>query len=135
MFKFIFGPTLGYAAGYSLITTVIITISGMMLSVYLFTYLGEFIRNKWLASFFSKRKKFSTKSRQFVKIWKRYGERGVAFLTPLLLTPIGGTLILTGNKTHKGKIISLMWISAVFWSFVISSLVYFFGDAFLKLLP
>lgn len=132
MLKFIAGPTLGYAAGFDFLTTVLITIGGMMASVILFTYLGVFLREKIINRFFKRKKVFSAKSRRFVTIWKKYGIVGVAFLTPLLLTPIGGTIVLTSFGSSKKSILLSMLASAVFWSLVFVSLVYAFGTAFLE---
>ena len=131
MLKFIAGPTLGYAAGFGFLTTVLITVGGMMASVILFTYLGSFLRNKILRKFFKRKKVFSPKTRRFVTIWKRYGVAGVAFLTPLVLTPIGGTIVLTSFGSPRRSIMIYMLISAIFWSFVFVSLIYAFGTAFL----
>ena len=132
MLKFIAGPTLGYAAGFSFLTTVLITIAGMMASVVLFTYLGTYLRQRVFSRFFKRKKVFSSKSRRFVTIWKKYGIVGVAFLTPLLLTPIGGTILLTSFGSPKRSILLNMTISAIFWSLVFVSLVYAFGTAFLE---
>lgn len=132
MFKFIAGPSLGYAAGYNYLTTVAITVAGMMSSVLFFTYLGKLLREKILKKYFAKRKIFSKKSRRFVKIWNTYGEIGVAILTPLLLTPIGGTVMLISAGTKKNKIIIYMLISGAFWALVISGLIYYFGDELLQ---
>ncbi len=132
MLKFIFGPTLGYGAGFPFVTTVIVTVSGMMASVFLFTFLGNLMREKVLEPFFRKRKNFTKRNRRFVAIWKKYGVKGVAFLTPLLLTPIGGTIILTSYHTAKRKIIIYMLMSAIFWAIILSTIVYEFGP---KALP
>lgn len=134
MLKFIFGPTLGYAAGYPFLVSVAITITGMMLSVLLFTYLGAYLRKTIIDKLYRNSKVFSKRNRKFVVVWKKYGERGVAFLTPLLLTPIGGTLILTGYKTKKGRIVKLMTLSAIFWAFVFCGIIYFFADIILSLI-
>lgn len=133
MLKFIFGPTLGYAAGFPLWATVTITVVGMMISVILFTYIGDFLRNVLLKNFFKKRRRFSKRNRKFVTVWKKYGILGVAFLTPLLFTPIGGTILLTSFGTKSGKILINMLISALFWAWVISSLIYFLGAEFLPI--
>ena len=133
MLKFIFGPVLGYTAGFPYLLTVIITVVGMMLSVFLFTFLGGFLRIYIIDPFFKNRRIFTKRNRRFVKIWKSYGVIGVAFLTPLLLTPIGGTLLLTGLNTPKKMIVSTMFVSAIVWAFIIAGLVYFFGNAFIRL--
>lgn len=128
MVKFIAGPTLGYAAEFSFLGTVAITIGGMMASVLLFTFLGEFLRKRVLVYLFRKRKRFTRRNRKFVRIWKQYGLIGVALLTPLILTPIGGTLLLTSFNSPRKQIIIWMFISAVIWSFFFTGLVYTIGD-------
>lgn len=132
MMKFIAGPTLGYAAGFSYLTTVLVTVSGMMCSVILFTFLGKLLREKVIKKYLTSGKKFTNRSRRFVKIWQKYGEIGVAVLTPVIFTPIGGTLMLASTGTKKGKVIFYMLFSAVFWATVISGLIYLFGDSILK---
>ena len=132
MLKFIAGPTLGYAGGFSFLGTIIITISGMMSSVFLFTFLGKVLREKVLVRFFRNRKRFTKRNRRFVTIWKKYGLWGVAFLTPVILTPIGGTIVLTSFGSSKREILISMFFSAAFWSTAISSIIYIFGP---KVLP
>ncbi|MCI0750572.1 MAG: hypothetical protein L0Y35_01925 [Flammeovirgaceae bacterium] len=128
MLKFIFGPTLGYAAGLHIITTILTTVFGMMASVIAFTFFGEWLREKILHRFFSNKKKFTSNSRKFVTIWRKYGIVGVAFLTPLLLTPIGGTLLAVSFGTPKEKIIFYMFVSAAVWSVIFSFAIYLFGN-------
>jgi membrane protein DedA with SNARE-associated domain len=135
MLKFIFGPTLGYGAGFPFIITVFITIAGMMASVFLFTYLGTYISENWLNRFFKNKKTFTKRNRKFITIWKKYGIKGVAFLTPIVLTPIGGTLLLTTYHTPRKMIIIYMLISAICWSLILSGIVYFAGDTFKSFIP
>jgi membrane protein DedA with SNARE-associated domain len=135
MLKFIFGPLGGYAAGFSLITTILVTVAGMMTVVLLFTFFGNWIREKVISRFFKKRKKFSLRNRRFVTIWKKYGLIGVAALTPIILTPIGGTLLAVSSGSPKEKIILYMFISASVWSVFFSTALYIFGGEILKYLP
>ena len=135
MLKFIFGPLGGYAAGFSLITTILVTVAGMMTVVLVFTFFGNWIREKIIARFSKKRKKFSPRNRRFVTIWKKYGLIGVAALTPIILTPIGGTLLAVSSGSPKEKIIFYMFISAAVWSVLFSVGLYFFGNEILKYLP
>ena len=135
MLKFIFGPLGGYAAGFSLVTTILVTVAGMMTVVLIFTFFGNWIREKITARFSKKRNKFSQRNRRFVTIWKKYGLIGVAALTPLILTPIGGTLLAVSSGSPKEKIIFYMFISASVWSVVWSVALYFFGNEVLKYLP
>lgn len=127
MLKFIAGPTLGYAGGFSFFTTVLLSVGGMMASVFLFTFLGKLLRQKVLVKIFSKRKTFTKKNRRFVTIWKKYGLVGVAFLTPVLLSPIVGTIILASFESRKSRILLAMLGSATFWAVIISAVVYLLG--------
>lgn len=131
MFKFVFGPTLGYAAGFSYFKTVIITITGSMLSVVLFSYFGEFLRENVIRKYFPPKKKFTKRSRQSINLWRKYGLLGAAVLMPVLLTPIGGTLLAIGFGEKKERIILFMFLSAVMWALLISYIVYFMAELFL----
>lgn len=128
MLKFILGPLGGYAAGLTLATTILVTVAGMMTVVFAFAFFGDFLRTKVVDRFFAKRKKFSDRNRKFVGIWKKYGLPGVAALTPVLLTPIGGTLLAISFGAPRNKLILYMFISASIWSVVFSGVVYFFGN-------
>ncbi len=128
MLKFIAGPTLGYASGFSLFMTILITVTGMMCSVLLFTFLGNLFKRKVLDRWFVRRKKFTSRNRRFIKVWKKYGLNGVAFLTPLIFTPIGGTLLLTSFGSPRRKILLSMFLSAVFWAVIFSTIIHVFGD-------
>lgn len=119
-FKFIAGPVLGHAAGYSSLQVISITVAGMMSSVLIFSNIGIKIKSFIALKSTKKRVVFSKKNRRIVQIWKKYGEIGIAFLTPLLLTPIGGTLILVSFGTKKRKIIFHMLWSAIFWAIFFS---------------
>ncbi|MTI22149.1 hypothetical protein E1176_14050 [Fulvivirga sp. RKSG066] len=132
MVKFIAGPTLGYASGFSLFVTIAITVAGTMTSVLLFTFLGQLLREKVLKRIFRKRRVFTPRNRRFVKIWNKYGLIGVTCLTPIIFTPIGGTVLLTSFGSPKKKIISWMFVWAVVWAVIFSSAIYLFGP---KILP
>lgn len=127
MLKFIFGPVGGYGVGLHLITTILTTVSGTMTVVFMFTFFGEWLRKR-LFGRFKKRKINLKRAAQLEKIWKRYGLAGVALLTPILLTPIGGTLLAVSSGSPKDKIIYYMFVSASFWSVVLSMAIYFFGN-------
>ena len=118
MFKFIAGPTLGAAAGYGLWKIMLVTVSGMMTSVLIFTQLGNRIKKILATRVKKKSPVFTKRNRSIIRIWSKYGEIGIAFLSPVLLTPIGGTLILVSFGTQKRKIYFHMLWSAIFWSAV-----------------
>ena len=128
MVKFFFGPLGGYAAGLTLLTTILTTVAGMMTVVLLFAYFGTFIRDKIAARIMRKQRLFSPKNRQLVRIWRRFGITGVAALTPVLFTPIVGAAIAVSFGAPRHTMILSMFISASVWSVIISVIVYVFGD-------
>ncbi|MBL7871929.1 MAG: hypothetical protein JNM78_09985 [Cyclobacteriaceae bacterium] len=128
MVKFFFGPIGGKAAGLHIITAMIVTVAGMMTVVVMFTYFGEFMRKRILDRIFKKKdenKPLKMKSNFLTK----YGLVGVALLTPILLSPIGGTLIAVGISPNRERIIIYMFVSACVWSVILTCAVYFGYDA------
>ncbi|WP_338760715.1 hypothetical protein WAF17_14110 [Bernardetia sp. ABR2-2B] len=120
MFKFIFGCVGGAVRGFSYLETVLITVLGMMTSVVIFTFFGIAIRKWFYSNFRKKRKIFSKNSRRIVKIWRKYGIIGVAFLTPILFSPIAGTLIAVSFGEDKKRIFFHMFWSAILWAAILS---------------
>src|SRR5436190_19964744 len=127
MLKFILGPSLGFAAKLHFVTTLIVTVAGMMTVVFGLTYFGAWIKEK-IFDRFLKRKVFTPNNRRFASIWKKYGLTGIAFLTPVVLTPIGGTLLAISSGSPKEKIILFMFISATAWALIFTSIIYFVGS-------
>lgn len=128
MVKFFFGPIGGKAAGLHIITTMVVTVAGMMTVVVAFTYFGEFIRKRIWNRLFRKRpsdEPYKEKS----SFLKKYGLVGVAALTPILLSPLGGTLIAVSVSPNREKIIIYMFISACIWSVILTCAIYFGYDA------
>jgi hypothetical protein len=122
MLKFIGGPLCGINSGLTFLETVLFTSLGMMTSVILFTtILGDRFHIWFLKIFNQNPKLFTKKNRNKVKIWRNYGMKGVAFLTPIIFTPIGGTLVANSFGESRKKIYFYMLISAVFWSTIFSS--------------
>ena len=119
---------MGYAAGLHPLETVGLTVAGMMTTVIIFSYLGEKIKEKFLSKYFKPKKIFTKRNRRFVKIWRKYGEIGIAFLTPILLSPPGGTLISIALGGTPKKTILYMLVWSIFWSFLITYALYYSGD-------
>lgn len=132
--KFIFGPFAGKAAGLHMLTTMIATASGMMTSVVAFTYFGEFLRARIIKYFGKNNSLDSKKPKENSTFFKKYGLAGISLLTPVILTPIGGTLLAVGVTPNKTKIIFYMLISACAWSVIITLAVYLGYDAILILI-
>jgi hypothetical protein len=123
MVKFIGGPLLGINTGLSFIETALFTSLGMMTSVILFTSILGDRFHIWFLKIFNKNPKlFTKKNRTKVRIWRNYGMKGVAFLTPVIFSPIGGTIVANSFGESKNKIYLYMFLSAIFWSITFSSI-------------
>lgn len=131
MLKFILGPSLGYLAKLNMVTTILTTVAGMMTVVLAFAFFGDFIRKRIINKYFTRRKRFSERNRKFVQVWRKYGLAGVAALTPLLFTPIGGVLLAVSFGSPRDKLIIYMFISASVWAVVLTFVVYLFGNSVL----
>ena len=127
MIKFIFGPFGGFAAGLDLFITIVLTVGSMMTVVVAFALFGDFIRDRLLKRIFNPRK-FVERNRKYDWIWRRYGLFGIALLTPILLTPIGGTLLAISFGVPRNKLILAMFVSAAAWGVILTVTVYFFGN-------
>ncbi|MCC9168351.1 hypothetical protein [Pontibacter harenae] len=125
MFKFFGGPVTGMSVGLAYWETALLTAAGMMTSVVIFSFIGR-AASKWYSNYRRQKKMpvFGKKSRNIVKVWKSFGVVGVAFLTPLLLTPILGTVVAAVFGASKRTIFLHMLWSAILWSFVQTYLVY-----------
>ncbi|AFL83141.1 hypothetical protein Belba_0482 [Belliella baltica DSM 15883] len=121
LFKFVAGPILGSAAGYSIFEITIVSVAGMMTSVFLISYLGDWIKTNWSFKVSKKRNKFSKKNRRIVKVWQKFGPIGIAAITPMLLTPIGGTIIMSAFRVEKKVVFTYMFLSGVFWAIILGA--------------
>lgn len=116
--KFIFGPTLGIAYGFSLVLTACLTAAGMMTTVYIFTFFGPQLQ-RFTDRFKKKdRKLFTKRNRRFVRIWRKYGVKGLALVTPVILMPVGGAILVNVLGGKRSKIIFWMWVSALGHAFL-----------------
>ncbi|AEI50079.1 hypothetical protein [Runella slithyformis] len=120
MVKFVAGPLAGVALSLSWWETALCTVVGMMLSVVIFVFLGSAIQQLIGRYRKKKPKLFSKRSRLAVRVWKRSGMTGIAILTPLLFTPIGGTLIAVSFKVPKHTIIAQMLLWGIIWGVIMS---------------
>jgi hypothetical protein len=120
--KFVFGPTFGVANDLPVVPIIILTALGMMTTIYLFTFFGDEIR-ALIGRFRKKKRIFSKKSRRFVRMWRKFGLKGLCLLTPLVLTPPGGGLLVNLLGSKKKVILKWMWISALLWSTIITLIV------------
>lgn len=116
--KSIFPPVLGPAAGMSKLEIIIVTVAGLMTSVTLFTFVGEKIKTNIIPIFIKKPKKFSKQSRRMVRIWKKYGIIGTCFLTPLILSPVGGSLLVSSVGAPRRQVFLYMLAFGIFWAVI-----------------
>ncbi|HSZ24235.1 MAG TPA: hypothetical protein VK766_00875, partial [Cytophagaceae bacterium] len=117
MFKFFLGLAIGTGFHLPFLVTSGLAILGMMASVVLFTsFLGKYFHQWVLKTFYKNQKLFTKSNRRKITIWKKYGLAGVALLTPIIFTPIGGTMIANGFGESKQRIFLYMFVSAVLWS-------------------
>lgn len=124
--KFVAGPLLGKVYDLPWWQTAFFTFVGMMLSVILFSTVARAFFHKYLKGLFNKNERRITPSkRRIVRVWSKFGISGIAFLTPILLTPIGGAIVAISFGEHPAKIIRYMAVSGALWSVVISLGIYF----------
>lgn len=120
MVKFVAGPLAGLALNLSWWETAICTVVGMMFSVVIFVFLGGAIQQLMARYRKTQPRLFSKRSRLAVRVWKKSGMTGIAFLTPLLFTPIGGTLIAVSFKVKRPILLAQMLIWGSVWGIVFS---------------
>jgi sterol desaturase/sphingolipid hydroxylase (fatty acid hydroxylase superfamily) len=122
--KFFMGPAAGLGLGLSWLETAICTIVGMMFTVLIVVLLSNQVAN--VIQYFRKEKPklFSKRTRFAVRLWKKMGIWGLACLTPLFFTPVGGTLLALSFKVNKLTIVASMLFFAVFWGITITFLLY-----------
>jgi hypothetical protein len=117
--KFVFGPTFGIANDLPLVAIMILTSLGMMTTIYLFTFFGNQIR-RFIKRFKKDQRLFTKKSRRFVRLWRKFGLKGMCLLTPLVLTPPGGGLLVNILGSKRKLILKWMWISSIGWSIIVT---------------
>ena len=121
--KFVLGSVpLALGFGFPFIKSFIVTSSGGALGVFLFVNSSDYLIHKWKErqSTHNKitplKKKFTSKNKLIVKVKRRFGLIGIAFLTPLLLSiPIGSFLAVRYFK-NKTKVQLYLICSVVFWA-------------------
>lgn len=93
---------------------------GAIAGSFVFVYFGTQIK-KWIKANFKRSTPTSfARRRQIVKIWKRYGLPGVAFLAPLISPMISiGIAVSFGEKPRR--IITAMCVSILSWTLVMAT--------------
>lgn len=134
--KFALAPPLAYGVQTGFLAAFLLTLSGFMTTVLIMSFFGEKLRiwyqNRQKRKYPNKVKKVFSKQKRFlVRVWTRTGIWGVAFLTPILLSPLAGNGIAVALGVPKEKIIFTMLISGIFWSLAFCAFLEF-GTGFMK---
>ncbi len=128
--KFFGAPPLAYYVyGFSYWETILVCSLGGVFGVCLFFFFGTKII-KFFPNFFKpiskKRKIFTKKNKFYVKLIKKYGLIGIAFFSPILISiPVGAFLAARFFANNKMVVLLYFFLSVLFWSFVISTFIYF----------
>lgn len=133
MFKFLLGPTTGTLNDLSVWETALFTALGMFTTVFLVSLLKDEWRHQLVWKFKRDKRLFTRKNRRLVRIWSRFGMQGIAFLTPILLMPIGGAIIALSFGGSRTKMYKYMAFSFVFWSLVGSLAFHYLGGVFVAI--
>lgn len=121
MVKFVLGPLAGLAHELTVAETATFTILGMMTTVLIVLLIGSKSR-QWLIDKLGLERRIANSSYRTKKLWESYGMLGIAFLTPLIFTPILGSIIAVMFESSRRKIVKYMLASAIFWGITISFL-------------
>ncbi len=121
--KFALAPPTGIALGLSQLETIFCTVAGMSTTAFLIPLLGEKLFAHLRKRRLQKGKKikiFSPRKRLIVRIWQKFSIWGIAFLTPVLFSPIVGCAIAVSFGVPRPKILLTMALSALFWAFLMT---------------
>jgi len=67
--------------------------------------MGRFLVQQIARLRVQKSKLFSGRARYAVRVWQRFGIKGIAVMTPLLFTPIGGSLLALSFKVPTPRVL------------------------------
>lgn len=114
------GVPLAAVYGLSYGEVVLYSAIGGTIGILIFMFLAQGIVSLRQAYFPSKKKKrvFSKKKRFIVKVKRRFGLAGIAFITPWLLSVPIGTMVATGVYRDKKRVFLFMLGSVMLWSFL-----------------
>jgi hypothetical protein len=124
--KFFAGPLLGKLYELPWWETALCSFVGMMISVILFSTIASAFFHKYMKGLFNRNeRRITPNKRRMVRIWGKFGISGIAFLTPIIFTPIGGSIIAISFGANSAKIIRYMAVSATFWAIAASLGIYY----------
>jgi hypothetical protein len=146
--KFLFAPLISIGYGFNYIQTALITAFGGILGILFFYFLSKWIIRQYyryspmIFSYFTGeklalsrkiliretifKKKFTRKNKLIINIRNKYGFFGIIILTPVLLSIPLGAFLARKYYSERSHTLVYMSISAVLWSFFISSIFFLF---------
>jgi hypothetical protein len=129
--KYIFGVFGALAANLNFFETLICTVGGGMVGVFVYLYLWDLILFLYRKFVPAKPKtggiKINKTKRWIVKVIIKYELYGIAFLTPLLLSVPIGTLLAATLEPNKWRIKRFMFFSFLGWTLLIYGISALFG--------
>ncbi len=136
-----FAFKIGFPSAYILLDhdfykVILLSCSGGVAGNVFFTYLSSYVM-KTIEKLSPKRKtkhkpkkNFTAMNKRVIKVKRKFGLAGIAFITPILLsTPLGAFLAERFFK-DKRKIILYLSAATFFWAFTLYALLSFFLDTF-----
>ena len=131
MVKFVVGvPSAKVAFDLNFIELLLFSTTSGIAGVATFLFLGKWIFKGWdilRARFFPpkqhrKKKKFSRNSRIMVKIIRKYGLPGIAFITPTIISIPVGTMLAEALYKHQPRMVFLYLSgSVILWALIFSA--------------
>jgi hypothetical protein len=154
--KLIVAPPLAYGLGFNYIQTILITTIGGICGVLFFYYISGWIisQYKYIQPYIiklwnkiknkkhydnlihlhlqkpkktRKGKIFTRRNRLIVNTKNKYGLIGIALLTPIFFSIPLGAFIANRYFSHKKRTPSYLAIAVIFWSVIISSVLFIFS--------
>ncbi len=122
--KYLGGTFTGFALGLHWVETALCSTIGMMFTILLINYAGTPIRELLSRIRKNRPRKFTRFNRLAVKVWRIFGTKGIAFLTPALFTPPLGAALLVAFRAPRVGGFLWMLLSGLVWGVVFTLLVY-----------
>jgi hypothetical protein len=131
--KFAISPMMAYGFGFGFLETFLITSSGGCLGVLFFYRSSDWLmrrsrsrRDKAVARGRAPARNFTRANRIIVKVKRRQGMRGLALLTPVIISIPIGTVIAAKYFHDDRRTLPMLMISVLMWAMVLSSVVRYF---------
>ncbi len=118
-------------ANFPFFKAMLITITGGMTGVVVFTYLSDWINNRIKKAIHKKpKKKFTITNKIIVYVKKYFGLVGLSIITPLILSIPLGVFIAVKFYHDKNKVMRFMFVSIVGWAVILYFVLHTFRGFF-----